>query len=149
MASKNKARINFDAFLEYAKDLDNLGETYLRKAVENALQKTKDYLNYETLNAMLSSKKYNFKEGGESIESLHEIDAKPIEWNGYICKVFVGVDLSKAPQTLILAVKGTPKNAPDRNIYNAMKGKGKYGKEVAKLQQDEFYKVIWEGLTDG
>ena len=145
---KKSSRIDFSGFMDFAKDLDNINEKYLRKAVENALVKTKDYLNNETLKAMDSSK-FNFKADGASIESLFEIENMSIEWNGYICKAFVGVDLSKAPQTLILAVKGSPRQAPDRKIYNAMKGKGKTKKQVEKIQEEEFYKVIWEGLIDG
>ena len=145
---KRSSRIDFSGFMDLAKDIDNISEKYLRKAVENALVKTKDYLNNETLKAMDSSK-FDFKDDGESIKSLFEIEDMPIEWNGYICKAFVGVDLSKAPQTLILAVVGSPKQSADRNIYNALKGKGKHKKVVMKIQEEEFYKVLQEGLLDG
>lgn len=146
--SKRTTRIDFQGFLDYARELDQINEKYLRKAVENAMQKAKDYLNNETLKAMDSSK-FNFKADGDSIKSLFEIEDMPVEWDGYVCKAFVGVDLSKAPQTLILAIKGSPKQAADRKIYNAMKGKGKQKKQLEKIQEEEFYKVIWEGLLDG
>ena len=145
---KKSSRIDFSGFMDFAKELDNINEKYLRKAVENALQKTKDYLNNETLKAMDTSK-FNFKNEGESIKSLFEIEDMQVEWNGYICKAFVGVDLSKAPQTLILAVKGSPRQTADKKIYNAMKGKGKHKKEVEKIQQEEFYIVLQEGLKNG
>ena len=147
MASKRNARIDFKGFLDFANDVDKLGDAYLKKAVNNSMQKTKDYLNNETLKAMDSSK-YNFEPGGESVKELIKVEEMPIEWDGYVCKAFVGVDISQAPQTLILAIKGSPRQSPDRNLYNAMKGKGKFKKQLEKIQEDEFYKVLLEGLND-
>ena len=140
MASKRNARIDFKGFLDFANDLDNLGETYLKKAVANSMQKTKDYLNNETLKAMDSSK-YNFEPGGESIKELFKVEEMPIEWDGYICKAFVGVDLSKAPQTLILAIKGSPRQSPDRNLYNAVYG-AQTKKKIMEMQEQAFNKVL-------
>lgn len=146
MAKKNFA-LKFDDFLDYAKELDQINEKYLKKAVNNALVKTKDYLNSESLKAMDTSK-FDFNRTGESKEALAKIEAMPIEWDGYTAKVFVGVDIAEAPQALILALKGTPHHAADKNLYNAMKGKGKYRKEVDKIQQEEFFKVMQEALDD-
>ena len=145
--SKRTARIDFSGFLDFANDIDQLGDVYLKKAVTNSMQKTKDYLNNETLKAMDSSK-YNFEANGESVKELFKVEGMPVEWDGYVCKAYVGVDLSKAPQALILAIKGSPKQSADRNLYNAMKGKGKYKKQLEKIQEEEFYKVLMEGLDD-
>lgn len=145
MANKRGAKINFDGFLDYAKDLDNLGEKYLRVAVQNSLEATAKYMNDATRQAMNSSK-FNFESSGDSQKELAKVEAMGIEWDGYIAKAFVGVDLSKAPEALILAIKGTPHNAPDKKIYNAMKGKGKHKKQVAQIQSDEFFKVLQEGI---
>ena len=146
MANKRTANIDFDEFLDYAKELDSIGEKYLREATEKAMIATAKYLNSETEAAMNKSK-FNFKNTGDSMKSLKKVEAMGIEWDGYIAKTFVGVDLSEAPQELILSVKGTPHNAPDRNLYNALKGKGKHKKQVEKIQSDEFFKVLQEGMN--
>ena len=147
MANKNFS-LNFDGFLEYADQLDKLGEQYLRKATENALIKSQDYLNQETENAMNNSK-FNFNRTGRAKKSLAKIDQMPLEWDGYTAKTFVGVNIAEAPEGFILAVQGTPHQKADRNIYNAMKAKGKYRKQVDQIQMNEFEKVISEAMKNG
>lgn len=144
MSNKNFS-LNFDSFLDYARQLDELDEKYLRKATENALTKSQEYLNEKTEQAMQQSK-FDFDRTGNAKKSLSEVAQKPLQWDGYTAKVFVGVDISNAPEGLILAITGTPHNKPDKNLYNAMKGKGKYRKEVDKIQMTEFQKVIDEAL---
>ena len=41
--AKNKFGLQFDGFMDYARQLDDLGKGYLQKAVDNALTKSKEY----------------------------------------------------------------------------------------------------------
>lgn len=141
-----RARIDFEGFLDLARDLDTLGEKYLKQAVTNALEKSAKYLNDQTRQAMQSSQ-FNFKSTGDTMKSLAEVEAMPIEWEGYIARAYVGVYIPDAPQGLILPLVGTPHHSADKKTYNAMKGKGKHKKEIEKIQSEEFNKVIQEGLN--
>lgn len=161
--AKAKFGLNFDGFLEYAEQIDKLGEGMLKKATENALSKSKDYANNSILEAMEKSP-YEFShnrqsnkgvggvsdgEGknrrstGKAIKSVKNIMEKPVEWDGNTAAAYIGADLKEAPELLILAL-GTPHIQADRNLNNAIKVKGKYRKQVSKIQQEEFIKVLRE-----
>lgn len=161
--AKNNFGLNFDGFLDYAEQIDKLGEGLLKKATENALTKSKDYANNSILEAMekspyefthnqqsnkgvggiASGEGKNRRATGKAIKSVKNIMEKPVEWNGNTAIAYVGADLKEAPELLILAL-GTPHLQGDRNLNNAIKVKGKYRKEVSKIQQEEFMKVLRE-----
>lgn len=146
--ARNKFDLNFDGFLDLAKDIDALGEGHLQKAVNNAFTATKDFVNAEVEKAMDSSP-YNFDwqgySKGESKKSLEEVKAIPVEWNGTVATAKAGVNLKDAPQAIILAY-GTPHSAGDKKLLNALKVKGNVRKEVDRIQAEEFNKVMEEAL---
>ena len=147
--AKNKFDLNFDGFLDLAKDIDALGEGYLQKAVDNAFTATKNFVNAEIENAMDASPFHFDGQGyskGESKKSLEEVKAKPVEWNGTVATAKAGVNLKEAPQAIILA-HGTPHHAGDKNLLNALKVKGKVRQEVDRIQAEEFNKVMEEALN--
>lgn len=146
--ARNKFDLNFDGFLDLARDIDAMGEGLLKKAVDNAFTATKDFVNAEIERAMDSSP-FNFDgqgfSKGESKKSLEEVKSKPVEWNGTVATAKAGVNLSEAPQAIILAY-GTPHHSGDKNLLNALKVKGKIRKEVDRIQAEEFNKVMEEAL---
>ena len=149
--SKNKFSLNFDGFLDYAREIDNLGGNNLHQAVENALTASKDYVNNEVSKAMDNSR-YNFDgtgySKGKAKASLEKISQLPVEWDGTSAKAYIGVDLSEALEVVFI-IHGTPHMAKDKNLYNAIKVKGKYKKQVEEIQKEEFNKVIKEALNNG
>ena len=147
--AKNKFGLDFDGFLDFAKQIDELGDGYLQKATDNALTKSKEYVNAEVMRAMDASP-YNFIAGqgyskGRSKASVEKVEQMPVEWEGTTAKAYIGVDLSKAPEAIILA-SGTPHIKPDTKLKNALKVKGNVRKEASRIQQEEFQKVIAEGM---
>ena len=146
--ARNKFDLNFDGFLDLAKDIDALGEGYLQKAVDNAFTETKNFVNAEIEKAMDVSP-YNFDgqgySKGESKKSLEEVKTQPVEWNGTVATAKAGVNLKDAPQAIILAY-GTPHLAGDKNLLNALKVKGKVRQEVDRIQAEEFNKIMEEAL---
>lgn len=150
--AKTKFDLNFDGFLDLAADLDNLGNDYLKKAVDNAFTASKDYINNAVDEAMEKSP-YNFKRGqgysrGKAGMSLAVVRDMPLEWQGNTVKAYIGVNSRDALEVLFL-IYGTPHIAADTNLRNAIKVKGKYKKEVSKIQLNEFTKVIEEALNNG
>lgn len=164
MAKKyaGKAGIEFDGFLALARRVDELGENALRVATENALTASKDYANREVEAAMQSSR-YAFAAGerserrngtnrpatGRALASVQDVAKRAVEWDGTVAKALVGGDLKEAPEIVILASSGNPHIKPDNRLKNAVKIKGSVAKEVAKIQQEEFQKVIAEALKNG
>lgn len=149
--AKNNFSLNFDGFLDYAKQLGQLGEGYLQKAVDNAFTESKKYLNNEVSKAMDASR-YNFDgtgySKGKAKRSLSLVKDLPVEWTGGVAKAYIGVRMRDALEVHFI-IHGTPHTPKDTNLYNAIKVKGKHKKEVEKIQQEEFTKVIEEALSNG
>ena len=149
--AKQGFSLNFDGFLDLAEEVDRLGEGYLKKAVDNAFAASKEYVNNEVSKAMDNSR-YNFDgtgySQGKAKASLKEVEKMPVEWTGTVAKAYVGVRTRDALEVLFLGY-GTPHLAADPKLINAIKVKGKVKKEVEKIQQEEFIKVIEEALNNG
>lgn len=149
--AKNKFSLNFDGFLDLARQIDELGEGYLKQATENALTKSKEYVSGQVMEALETSR-YNFKGTGRSHgttkKSAEEVAKMPLIWEGTMAITYVGVDWNEAPQATLLAY-GTPHIQGDTKLRNALKVKGKVAKEVSRIQQEEFFKVIEEAQNNG
>lgn len=156
--AKNKFGLDFDGFLELAKQIDEMGEGYLKEATNNALQKSKDYANGQIVIAM-STSPYAFIKGkqssstnrpatGKAVASVTDIMKNPVLWDGSVAKAYIGADLKIAPEAIILAM-GTPHIKPDTKLKNALKVKGAIRKEVSRIQQEEFLKVMKEANKNG
>ena len=150
--AKTKFDLNFDGFLDLAADLDNLGNGYLKQAVDNAFTASKDYVNSAVDEAMDKSP-YHFNRGqgyprGKAGMSLAVVRDMPVEWDGSVASAYIGVRLRDALEVTFL-IYGTPHLAADTNLRNAIKVKGKYKKEVSKIQLEGFNKVIEEALNNG
>lgn len=143
--------LDFDGFLDLAREIDELGEGALQLAVDRAFTRSKDYLNDQIEKAMDASP-YHFDgtgySKGKAKKSLAEVRRQPVEWNGTTARAYIGVDVHIAPELLFI-IHGTPHMAKDKNLYNAVKCKGKYKKEVEQIQQEEFHKVLEEALSGG
>lgn len=156
--AKNKFGLDFDGFLDLAKQIDQMGEGCLKQATENALRKSKDYANGQIVIAM-STSPYAFIKGkqssstnrpatGKAVASVTDIMKDPVVWDGSVAKAFIGADLKIAPEAIILAM-GTPHVKADTKLKNALKVKGAVRKEVSNIQQQEFFKVIEEASKNG
>lgn len=150
--AKTTFSLDFDGFLDLAADIDNLGNGYLQQAVTNAFTASKDYVNNAVDEAMEQSK-YNFNRGqgysrGKAKASLSKVSNMPVEWDGSVASAYIGVRLRDALEVQFL-IYGTPHLAADTNLRNAIKVKGKYKKEVSKIQLEEFTKVIGGALNNG
>ena len=138
--------LDFKGFLDLAEDISNISDDLLLEATKNALDQSRVYVN-EKLGQALKSSEYNFRKGegysqGEARASLIEVSQMPVEVNGTEVIAYAGIDLEKAPEALILAVKGAPNRSPDKNLYNAIKVKGKVRKQVDRIQESIFNEAL-------
>lgn len=145
--------LDFEGFLDLAEDISNISDALLLEATKTALDESRKCINIEVGAAMKASK-FSFRKGekysqGDARASLVEVDKMPVEVNGTEVIAYAGVDLAKAPETLILAVQGTPHQAADKKLYNAIKVKGKIRKKIDQIQSDSFNAVLKEALKGG
>ena len=167
--AKNKFGIQFDGFLRLSQQIDELGHTYLKKATDEALTQSKQYVDKEVETAMKNSP-YNFYQGrssqigvggkaiptgkknrkatGRAKKSANEVGKMQVEWNGQTATAYAGVSWYEAPEVTLLAY-GTPHVNPDKNLLNAVKCKGKVRKEASRIQQEAFIKVLEEAQRNG
>ena len=155
MAQNKGFGLDFKGFLDFAEAIDELtnGEM-LMQIVTQTLEKTKDYVNGEVEKA-LNSSKYSFEKGvkysqGDARASFEKVRNMPVEVNGTVVTAYAGFDLEDAPEVLPLAY-GTPHLEKDKNLYNAIKVKGKVKKQVEKLQAVAFTNAleiakVWDKL---
>lgn len=146
--AKNKFSLDFDEFLDFAYRIDELGGSdALKEATENALRESKMHAEIEIGKAMNNSP-YSFRAGekystGGVRKSFAEVAKMPVEWDGDVCKAFIGVDTEQEPE-ILFAMYGTPHMTGDNNLKNAIKVKGKYRKKIDEIQKYEFNKVLEE-----
>ena len=146
MAQNKGFSLDFKNFLDFAEDIsEKYSDEWLLYAAEQALEKTRKYVNGEIHKAMLNSS-FSFTEGveysqGNAMESLTDISNMPTEVSGTVVTAYAGVDLEKAPEALILATYGAPHRAYDTKLQNAIKVKGKVKKEVEKIQKNVFKSI--------
>ncbi len=146
MAHNKGFGLDFDGFLDLAEEINKISsEETLIEVAKQTIELTKDYVNNEVEKAINSSK-YSFTKGenysqGDARASLEEVKQMPVEVNGTEVIGYAGFDLSKAPEVLPLAY-GTPHLAKDKNLYNAIKVKGKVGKKVEEIQKTAFTNAL-------
>jgi len=144
--------IDFKGVNNLAKQIGELGDYALKQAVDNAFTASKEYLNKE-ISGLMEQSIYNFNRGqgysqGKSKASFEVVSKMPVVWSGNTAEAFIGVRLRDALEFQFI-IWGTPHMAADFRLHNAVKVKGNYAKEVSRIQQEQFNKVIKEALNNG
>lgn len=151
--AKSKYTLDFKDFLDAAYDIDQLGgEAALKKATENALVKSGEFARLQMAKAMHGSREYHFTKGekysqGGAKKALQAASAEGLTWVGSVAEMPVGFDL-EVDADILFAIYGTPHKAPDKNLYRAVKIKGKYKTKVAEIQEEQFSEVLKELQND-
>ena len=151
--ARSNFSLNFDGFLDLAARISEAGgEAALKRATENALEKSAEVANAEVAQAMNKSR-YSFTAGvkgskGRARKSAAEVAAAPVKWEGTTAAAQIGVDLAEAPEVAIL-MHGAPHIKPDTALKNAIKVKGKVRKKVDEAQAAAFNAVISEIMEGG
>ncbi len=144
--------LDFTGFKRLSNKIEELGHQYLKQATINALQKSKDYANIKVEEAMDSSP-YHFKKAkgsratGNARKNAAEVEKMPVEEVADFIYAYVGVSWYVAPEITYLAY-GTPHIAADFRLHNAVKVNGSIKKEVLRIQQEEFNKVLKEAMNN-
>lgn len=135
--AKNKLKLEFKGFEEYAARLDELGGD-LKATTEKALKESHALVTPKIKAAMT---KHN-RTGGTSRAIL---DKSPVVWDGAVASIDVGFDIQSGGMPSIFLMYGTPRVKPDRDLYNAIYG-NKTKKEIKELQQEIFSAAIKKAM---
>lgn len=151
MAQNKGFGLDFKGFLDLAESISEVSDETLLEATVKALDESRKLVNIEVGKAMKASK-FSFKKGekysqGKARESLIEVAETPLEINGTEVTAYAGFNLEKAPEALILAVYGSPNEAKDTKLYNAIAVKGRVKKQVNQLQEAIFNEALKEALN--
>ena len=143
--SKKKFVLDFEGIDILSKRFEDMGGD-LKELADKALQETHAYVTPKVEQAM-SASPYNFNRTGKTKGSLKR--KAVVEWEGNVASVGVGFDIEKGglPSIFLMhgtKVHGTPRVAPDRNLYNAIFS-NKTKKEVQELQKDVFVNALLKG----
>lgn len=147
MATKKSGIVN-EELTKLQNKIGDLGYEVVKQATINALTKSKEYANQKVIEAMATSP-YSFNGKGRSTGNAKnvatEVSKMPVELVADFVYAYVGVSWNVAPEVTLLAY-GTPHIKADAVLFNAVKVKGDVEKEVLKIQQEEFSKVIKEAM---
>lgn len=135
--SKVKLTVDFKGFEEYAEKLDKLGGD-LRLPTEEALEKSKEFVDGQLHDAMKSHERTGKTEGTI-------MDSAQVEWSGSVASVDVGFDIAHGGLASVFLMYGTPKQQPDKKLYDAIYGRSTKTK-VKKIQEEIFAKAIREKM---
>jgi hypothetical protein len=135
--SRNKLTLEFPGLEEYAEKLDRLaGSGVLKKAVGEALEQSKNLVNEQ-----LHEQMKQHRRTGHTEASI--MDSAKVEWSGNEASVEVGFDIAHGGLPSIFLMYGTPKQAKDQKLYNAIYGAATKRK-IKQLQEEAFQKAIDE-----
>lgn len=141
----NKFSLDFDGFLALAEKIDELQEGALKKATENALVATDDYVTKEVDKAVAGSR-FNFNHTGKTQKSIDR--EKKVEWQGTKASAAAGFRISQGGLPSVFLMYGTPHIKPDTKLRAAAKGTGKHKKAIQEIQAAEFNKVVEEVMKN-
>lgn len=142
--AKNRMGLQFDGWEETITKLNNLaGNKVTAKAVEEALIKSKEYVNVGIEKAVSSGSlpaKGKFSTG-DTKDSINR--DKEVTWQGQTGSIKVGFDFKKSGTTSIFLMYGTPKMKPAKGLKSAIYG-SKARKEIAEIQSEIINRYIRE-----
>lgn len=121
-------------------ELDSLSTTGIDEAVKAGLLESKRLITQQ-----LEAEMEKHYRTGITIESLDTTQKVYVE--GYEYYVSVGFHISQGGLASIFLMKGTPKQAPDTHLYEAVFGK-ETARKVRKIQMDEVKLVMRKYLGD-
>lgn len=124
-------------FSEYGEKLEAIGGN-LKRATEEALEKSKDYVDGELHKQMVKHNRSH--KNDKSIQ-----DNAKVVWNGSKAEINVGFDIEHGGLASIFLMYGTPRANKDQKLYNAVYGSATK-KKITEIQQKIFEKAIEEAM---
>lgn len=129
----NRMELQFKGWEDVIDNLRDM-EKDVNKAVENALNKSKEYVTQNAISAISPHHRSGKTEG--SIDEDYRVS-----WKGGIAETEVGFHIRQGGLPSIFLMYGTPRMNKDQKLYDAFYGR-KTEKEVGEIQKNELLKVL-------
>lgn len=137
---RNKIKLQFGGFEEYAERLDRLGGD-IASTAEKALKQSGDHVSNK-LNSAVQNSKFPAKgkyASGDTKKSI--IENAAVTWEGTTASINVGFDFKISGLDTIFLMYGTPRMKPMSGLKNAIYGTATK-KEIQKIQEEVFSEEI-------
>lgn len=129
----NRIGLEFKGFTDALEELDKAGGD-LKRATEAALKSSKQAVNPGIQKAIAKHRRT-----GRTQASLDT--NMSVTWEGTTASVDIGFHVRDGGLPSIFLMYGTPRTAPDKQLYNSIYGK-KVREEVAEIQEEAIGKVM-------
>lgn len=144
--AKNKITVDFPGFDMMKKQLDELGGSATKRAIDSALKASQQVV-AEQVNAAMAP---HIKTGRTKSSIILN---SPVEWIGDTASIGVGFDISGGGLPSIFLMYGTklhgqPHIPPDRKLYDAVYGAATR-KKILQMQEIAFEKVLERVMQSG
>ena len=134
MARKNRVRLQFDGFQEYAERIDKLNGD-LKSIMTEALVESKKLVTP-------GIKKRMEKHHRTGITEKQIDDVTGVTWNGPIGEIKIGFEFGDGEGLpSIFLMYGTPRMKKDTALYNSIYG-AKVKKQISELQKEIFEREL-------
>ena len=133
-----KQYIEFKGFENYASRLEKLGGS-IEKTTEKALVECHKEVTPGIKQAIIPHRRT-----GKTERAL--VEDTRIKWDRCICSIPIGFDIRNKGAASILLMWGTPRFAPDKNLYNSVYGSG-VKRKIRKIQKEIFNEEIVKQMT--
>ena len=134
MARKNRVRLQFDGFQEYAERIDKLNGD-LKSIMTEALVESKKLVTPDI-------KKRMEKHHRTGITEKQIDDVTGVTWNGPIGEIKIGFEFGDGEGLpSIFLMYGTPRMKKDTALYNSIYG-AKVKKQISELQKEIFEREL-------
>lgn len=133
MARKNRVRLQFDGFQEYAERIDKLNGD-LKSIMTEALVESK-----KLVTPGIKKRMEKHRRTGVTESTINDINE--VTWNGSIGEIKIGFDISNNGLPSIFLMYGTPRMKKDTALYNSIYG-SKIKKQISELQKEIFEREL-------
>lgn len=144
--AKNKIGLQFTGWKELLSGIDKVaGEAGLKKATEDALKASKEYVN-KNVNSVMRKGSMPARGRYWTGDTKMSLDKDfNVQWTGFVGEMKIGFNLKESGLTSIFLMKGTPKMPPVSGLNDAFYGR-KTKNEIKKIQQEAVQKFIERNL---
>ena len=133
MARKNRVRLQFDGFQEYAERIDKLNGD-LKSVMTEALVESK-----KLVTPGIKKRMEKHRLTGVTESAIDDVTG--VTWNGPIGEIKIGFDINNGGLPSIFLMYGTPRIKPDKTLYNIIYG-SVTKKRISELQKEIFEKEL-------
>ena len=132
--------LNTPNMKKWLTDIESLNKRGLEEAVTAALIESKKYIT-----ELLEAEMQNHIRTGITLESLDT--EQKVNVNGFKYSIPVGFHIREGGLASIFLMHGTPRQAPDQRLYDAVYGRGTRTR-VMQIQQEQVKRVLQKYLGD-